>query len=243
MRKIVVLVIVLSCLALVSCAELTTLLPELVSAASAGSGLTTEEIIAGLKEALSVGAANSAALASKTDGFNLNSAIKIPFPAEAIKVKNALEKAGLNSLVTDFEKSLNRAAEEASKKSLPIFKNAITSMTITDAANILSGSDSAATVYLKTKTESALIAEFAPVVKNALQTVNVTKYWTPIVSAYNAISIVSGASAVNPDLNVYVTQKALNGLFYLVGQEEKKIRKDPAARVSEILKKVFGSQS
>ncbi|HPI75069.1 MAG TPA: DUF4197 domain-containing protein [bacterium] len=242
MKKILVLVLAVSCLVLVSCAEMAAILPELATAVS-GGGLTTEEIIAGLKEALVVGAINSTGQASKTDGFHLNSAIKIPFPLEAIKMKNTLEKAGFGGLVADFEKSLNRAAEEASKKALPIFKDAITSMTITDAANILSGADSAATFYLKTKTSSALFAEFTPVVQNALNTVEVTKYWKPLASAYNQLSVLTGAKAVNPDLDAYVTQEALDGLFYLIGQEEKKIRQDPAARVTELLKKVFGSQS
>lgn len=242
MRKIVLFATAVSLLVLLGCAELATMLPELASSASTG-GLTTSEIIAGLKEALVVGATNSSTLASKPDGFQLNNAIRIPFPAEAVAVKNSLEKAGLSRLVTDFEKSLNRAAEEAAKKALPIFKEAITSMTFSDARTILSGSDSAATVYLKNKTGSALTAEFAPVVKTALNTVDVTRYWNPVVTAYNSIQTMTGGSKmVNPDLTAYVTQKALDGLFYLIGQEEKKIREDPAARITDLLRKVFGSQ-
>ena len=243
MKKCALLVLLLAGLALVSCAELATILPELASAA--GGGLTTEEIIAGLKEALVVGATNSSSTASRSDGFNLNSTIRIPFPQEAIQVKKTLEDAGLNNLVNQFETSLNRAAEEASKKALPIFKNAITSMTIDEAVKILRGSDYAATDYLKTKTTAALTAEFTPVVGNALKTVNVTRYWTPVVTAYNMARAVSGGSssskAIDPDLEAYVTGKALEGLFYLIGEEEKKIREDPAARVTELLQKVFGS--
>jgi len=243
MKKCALLVLLLAGLALVCCAELATILPELASAA--GGGLTTEEIVAGLKEALVVGATNSSSTAAKNDGFNLNSAIRIPFPQEAIQVKKTLEDAGLNNLVSQFETSLNRSAEEASKKALPIFKNAITSMTIDEAVKILRGSDYAATEYLKTKTTAALTAEFTPVVGNALKTVNVTRYWTPVVTAYNMARAVSGGSsssnAIDPDLEAYVTGKALEGLFYLIGEEEKKIREDPAARVTELLQKVFGS--
>ncbi len=240
MKKIVP-VIALSGLLLAGCAQVVSMLPEIGSVLASGGGLTTEEIIAGLKEALTVGATNSAALASKTDGFYLNSVIRIPFPQEAIRVKDAVAGAGFSSLVSDFEKSLNRAAEEASKKALPIFKDAILGMTITDARKILQGGENAATLYLQGKTQSALVSEFTPVVKNALQTVDVTRYWTPLLTAYNTLTIGSGQPRVNTNLEQYVTEKALAGLFHLVGQEEKKIREDPAARVTEILKKVFGS--
>lgn len=205
------------------------------------SGLTNEEIIRGLKEALVVGATNSTNLASKTDGFYGNSLIFIPFPPEAIKVKRTVESLGLNNLTKDFEKSLNRAAEEAAKKAFPIFKNAVTGMTISDGLKILRGSDNAATEYLKSKTYAALYAEFTPVVKAAIDSVQVTKHWTPIASAYNKTTVLTGEKAVEPNLTKYVTEKALDGLFSLIAQEEAKIRKNPAARVTDILKKVFGS--
>jgi len=241
MRKWILMSIAAVCIALSGCAEFAAVMPDLASTMATGGGLTTEEIVSGLKEALTVGATNSATLASKIDGFNLNSAIRIPFPAEAVKVKDALLDAGLDNLVADFEKSLNRAAEEASKKAVPIFKDAILSMSFSDAKAILQGPNNAATEYLKAKTQTQLVAEFTPVVTNAVKTTDVTRYWTPIASAYNTITLFSGGTAVNPNLEEYVTQKALDGLFFLIAQEELKIREDPAARVTEILKKVFGS--
>lgn len=245
MKKSFVLSASLSCLMLVGCVDTLNQLSLdkfLDTGSSAGSGLTKDEIISGLKEALIVGAINSTALTSKTDGFNLNPQIRIPFPQEALKVKATVEKMGAKSLVNDFELSMNRAAEEASKKALPIFKNAIVSMSISDAMGILRGSNTAATEYLRAKTQNALTAEFSPVVKNAVQTVNVTKYWTPITSMYNRTTLLTGEQQVNTNLDQYITQKALDGLFTLIAQEELKIRQNPTARVSDILKKVFGSK-
>lgn len=245
MKKNSVLFVLLSCLMLAGCVDAlkNIQLDQVLNiGSSAGNGLTRDEIISGLKEALIVGAINSTALTSKTDGFNKNPLIRIPFPQEALKVKTTVEKLGSKSLVNDFELSMNRAAEEASKKALPIFKNAITSMSISDGMAILRGSNNAATEYLKAKTQSALIAEFTPVVNNAVQTVNVTKYWTPITSLYNRTTLLTGEPQVNTNLDQYITQKALDGLFSLIAQEELKIRENPAARASEILKKVFGSK-
>ncbi|WP_027360367.1 DUF4197 domain-containing protein [Desulforegula conservatrix] len=244
MKKIIFLIISLSCLMLVSCVEVLKQIPakQISSAASAASGgLTSDEIIMGLKEALIVGAMNSTELTSKTDGFNLNPLIRIPFPPEAAKVKTTVEQLGFANLTKDFEQSLNRAAEEGSKKALPIFKNAIVNMSISDGMSILRGPNNAATEYLKSKTQSALVTEFTPVVKNAIQTVDVTKYWDPIASVYNKTTLLTGQSQVNPNLDQYITQKSLDGLFYLIAQEEMKIRENPAARASDILKKVFGS--
>ncbi|MCK4979317.1 MAG: DUF4197 domain-containing protein [Candidatus Delongbacteria bacterium] len=227
---------------LFGCAEVIQHLSRLDAATSMDKdqGLSSTEIIKGLKEALAVGAANSTILTSKKDGFNKNAIIRIPFPPEAKKVRKAVLKLGLKGIVKDFEKSLNRAAEEASKKALPIFKSAITRMTIRDGINILKGANNAATVYLRSKTEAALIAEFTPVVKRAVASVEVTKYWKPVADAYNTTTIFTGEKAVNPDLDKYITQKALDGLFHLIAEEELKIRKDPIARITDILKRVFG---
>ena len=239
MKKLIILLITIASFILGGCAELSTLIP---TAATNTGGLTTAEVIRGLKEALTIGAANSVSSASTLDGFYGNPQIFIPFPPEAIKVKNTLEQAGFSDLINDFEKSLNRAAETATKKSLPIFKNAIVGMSITDAMGILKGPDNAATVYLKSKTETDLRVEFTPVVKNAIQTVEVTRYWNPISSSYNKIAALTGGSQVNPNLEEYITQKTLDGLFLLIAQEEQKIRQNPTARVTDILKKVFGAQ-
>ncbi|MCD6017929.1 MAG: hypothetical protein K0S53_1050 [Bacteroidetes bacterium] len=202
------------------------------------SELTTEEIIRGLKEALSVGTSNSTALASQLDGFNKNPLIFIPWPAQASSMKEKLIQIGFQKQVSDFETSLNRAAEEATKDAAPIFIDAITQMTISDGLSILNGKDTAATHYLRMKTYSALKAKFSPVVSSAISKVNVTAYWTPLVNTYN---LIPGVTRQNPDLNAYVTDKTINALMTLIAREETKIRHDPAARVTEILKKVFGA--
>ncbi len=238
MKKKVALSLALSCLILGGCVELMTMIPSI---ATQTGGLTKSDITNGLKEALVVGAINSVSIASVSGGFSGNPLISIPFPQEAIIVKNTLEKAGLANLTANFEKSLNRAAEEATKKSLPILKDAITGMTITDALGILQGSDTAATMYLRTKTETNLRTEFVPIVNAAIATVNVTSYWNPIATSYNKLALVTGGPKVNPDLGSYVTQKTLDGLFLLISQEEAKIRNDPAARVTDLLKKVFSA--
>jgi len=208
---------------------------------SSEGGLTTAEVVKGLKEALTVGSKNSANSASKTDGFYKNALIFIPFPPEAIKVKNTLESAGLSNLTNDFVLSLNRAAEDASKKAFPIFSEAITSMTINDAMGILKGADDAATTYLKNKTSAKLKAEFKPIIKQSIDKVKVTSYWNPIATNYNRLTALTGGEQVNPNLEEYITDRAMEGLFKLIAREEALIRKDPAARVTDILKKVFGS--
>ncbi len=204
---------------------------------STGSNLTNDDIIKGLKEALSVGAKNSTARASIVDGYFKNPLIFIPFPPDAVKVEKKLRELGFGSKIDNFTKTLNRAAEEAAKEASPIFLSAIQGMTIQDGLGILKGNNTAATTYLQGKTNSQLTAKFSPIVQNALQKTSATKYWSEIVNIYNKIPTVQ---KVNPDLNAYATGKAIDGLFFLVGDEETKIRKDPAARVSEILRKVFG---
>lgn len=220
------------------CADLNVLLSQ---SGYRGQKLSTDEVISGLKEALVIGAEHSVSSASVKDGFYGNPLIRIPFPPEAITVKNTLEKAGFTNLVRDFEESLNRAAEEAVKQSLPIFKDAVTSMTITDAMGILKGADNAATVYLRAKTEDALMRAFFPIARDAVAKVNVTGYWRPVASVYNQAAIITGGQRVDPDLEKYITEKSLDGLFLLIAGEEENIRKNPAARITSILKRVFGA--
>lgn len=203
--------------------------------------LTNDQVIQGLKEALSVGTNNSSASASKVDGFNKNPLIHIPFPPDAIKVKEKVEGLGMKGQVDKFVETMNRGAEESAKEAAPIFLNAITTMSIADGFNILNGSDSAATTYLRDKTSDALYSAFKPKVQNALKTVKLTEYWNPIITKYNTVTAMTGGEKVNPDLDDYVTKGAMKGLFRLISDEEKKIRKDPMARVSDILKTVFGS--
>lgn len=203
-----------------------------------GSSLSTDEIVAGLKEALSVGANNSSQKLSAVDGFFANAAIKVLMPEEAKKVESTLRSAGMGSMVDKAILSMNRAAEEASKSAAPIFLDAIKGMSFQDALGILRGSDTAATSYLKGRTSAALTTAFKPVIESALEKTNATKYWKDLFEAYNKIPL---TKKVNTDLTGYVTEKALGGLFFQVAQEEQKIRKDPAARVTDVLKKVFGS--
>ena len=198
---------------------------------------TQAEIVAALKDALKVGITNAVQQTNKTNGFYGNSLIRIPVPPEVNKIKKTLTDIGYTKPVTDFEQSLNRAAEQASGKAIDIFVNSITQMTITDAVGIWKGEDNAATEYLKRTSTSQLEAAFSPITKQAIESVGVTKYWDDIANIYNNVPFVT---PVNPDLEKYVNEKAIDGLFLLVAQEEKKIREDPAARVTDILKRVFG---
>lgn len=203
--------------------------------------LTNTEVISGLKEALNVGIKNSVNLTSVTDGFLGNAAIRLPFPEDALKVKQKALDWGLSGQVEKFETTLNRAAEEATKEALPIFVDAISNMSISDGFSILNGGDGAATKFLKDQTTAKLVAAFSPKVEAAIAKVKLTEYWNPIITKYNSAMSLTGGEKLNPDLNKYVTEKAIAGLFHMVEQEENKIRKDPMARVSDILQKVFGS--
>ncbi|MEN9441038.1 MAG: hypothetical protein RLZ33_1115 [Bacteroidota bacterium] len=203
--------------------------------------LTNTEVISGLKEALNVGIKNSVNLTSVTDGFLGNAAIRLPFPEDALKVKQKALDWGLSGQVDKFETTLNRAAEEATKEALPIFVDAITNMSISDGFTILNGGDGAATKFLKDQTTAKLVTAFSPKVEAAIAKVKLTEYWNPIITKYNSAMSLTGGEKLNPDLNKYVTEKAIAGLFLMVEQEENKIRKDPMARVSDILQKVFGS--
>ncbi|MCB8964479.1 MAG: DUF4197 domain-containing protein [Bacteroidales bacterium] len=228
-------------LVMVSCAEITIPTSFPISIPTGDKPLTTAEITEGLKEALKVGAKNSTGLASQTDGFFKNPQLFIPFPPEAEKVKNTLVKAGFTKQVDEFTMTLNRAAEKATEKALPIFVSAITQMTISDAVGILKGNDNAATEYLRRTTSAQLQSAFKPIARDAISTVNLTSYWEPLANTYNKLTILTGGKAVNPNLEDYVTQKAIDGLFILIAKEEKSIRENPAARVTDILKRVFAN--
>lgn len=209
---------------------------------SPSTGLTNDEVIKGLKEALKKGTEKAVSKTATTNGFNNDPLIKIPFPQEAIKVKEKALQLGLSSQVQQFETTLNRAAEEASKEAKTIFVNAIMNMSIQDGFNILKGTDRAATDYLIKNTTASLKQKFSPVVQKAIDKVELTKYWNPLANKYNAAMTLTGGQQINQDLNAYVTQKAIDGLFVYIAKEEKNIRENPAARVTDILKKVFGAQ-
>lgn len=201
-------------------------------------GLYPAQVAAGLKEALTIGTQNSANRLSSVNGFFANAALKILMPPEAQKVESTLRGVGLGSVVDKAVLAMNRGAEEAAKSATPIFVNAIKEMTITDAMGILKGGNNAATNYFKQKTTTALTTAFRPVINDALKKVDATKYWGDVFSVYNRFS----STPVNTDLSAYVTERAISGIFHEVALEEQKIRQDPAARVTDLLKTVFGSQ-
>lgn len=198
---------------------------------------TTDEVGAGLKEALINGISKGADLTSQTDGFFKNPAIMIPFPPDVKRVEESLRQIGMGSQVDKFVMTLNRGAEEAAKEAKPIFISAIKQMTIQDAWGILKGEPNAATEFLKRTTSAQLKEKFTPVIQNSLNKVDATKYYGNLVNTYNQIPLVQ---KVNPDLTNYATDLAMQGLFTMIAQEEKNIRQNPAARTTELLKKVFG---
>lgn len=214
------------------------ILNNLPATTGTGAGQpTTWQIASGLKEALTIGTKNSTGRLSATNGFFANAVLKILMPPEAQKVESTLRSVGMGGVIDKAIMAMNRGAEEAAKSATPIFVNAIQQMTITDALGILRGGDSAATTYFKGKTTAALTSAFSPVIGQALKNVDATKYWSDVFTVYNKFS----KTPVNTNLTAYVTERAISGIFYEVAQEEQKIRKDPAARVTELLKTVFGS--
>ena len=233
--------VLLITLVLTACtsAQLNQTMGEVNKAIGKDAPLTSTEVANGLKEALVKGISNGSDMASQLDGYFKNPKIKIPFPPEVKKVEDKLRQIGLGSEVDKFVMTLNRGAEDAAKEAKPIFIAAIKQMTIQDAWGILRGSNNAATEYLKRTTSSLLYDKFKPVIQNSLNKVNATKYYGDIVNRYNKIPLVE---KVNPDLTDYATNKAMDGLFLLIAEEEKKIRLDPVARTTELLKKVFGAQ-
>ncbi len=203
--------------------------------------LTNSEVISGLREALTFGIQNSVNLTSVTDGFLKNTEIRLPFPPDALKVREKALELGMTGQVDKFETTLNRAAEEATKEALPIFVNAIKGMSVSDGFTILNGGDGAATKFLKDNTTSQLTAAFAPKVAEAIEKVKLTDYWNPLATKYNQAMLFTGGQQVTTDLNAFVTERAIDGLFIMVAKEENKIRQNPAARVTDLLQKVFGS--
>ena len=208
-----------------------------IASGATKTGLSSDDIANGLKEALRVGAEKGCANLAKPDGFFKNAALKILMPPEAAKVESTLRSVGLNQFADDFILSMNRAAEDASATAAPIFVNAIKQMTITDGINILRGDETAATSYLRSKTASELKSSFNPIVKTSLDKVNATKYWEKAITAYNAIPFSN--KKINPDLSAYVTEKAMEGIYSEIAKQEKDIRANPMARTTELLNKVF----
>lgn len=212
---------------------------SIMDSVNTSGSLSNADAVQGLKEALKLGTDSATYHLSKLNGFFGDNAIKILMPPEAENVEKTLRSVGLGSLVDKAVLSMNRAAEDASKSVGNIFFNAIKQMTIQDAFGILKGGNEAATNYLKQKTTAELTTAFSPVVSKSLGTTDATKYWKDVFTTYNRFS----SKPVNTDLTAYVTQKALDGLFYHIGIEEQQIRENPAARINDILKKVFAEQN
>jgi hypothetical protein len=202
-----------------------------------GAGLDDRTIASGLKDALSVGTKNAVSAVSKLNGYFGNEAIKILLPDQVQRVAEMAGKLGFQKQVDEFILTMNRAAEKAAPKAASHFADAIKAMTIDDARKILSGNDTEATEYFKSKTSSKLFDEFKPSVSESMNQVGVTRSYNAMMGKVPAVPFAKPESL---DLDRYVTTKALDGLFYTVGQEEKKIRTNPAARTTELLKKVFG---
>jgi hypothetical protein len=199
----------------------------------AGSTLTNDKIAAGLKEALQIGAGNAVGLTGRKDGFYGNAIIRIPMPDKLRNLEKGLRMAGLGKKVDEFELSMNRAAEAAAPQAKTILLDAIRGMTLDDGRRILTGGDTAATAYFKEKTSASIAAAFRPVVEKAIADVGVTRQYQQLTRALPFAKLDAF------DLNAYVVSKSLDGLFHMLGEEERRIRADPAARVTALLREVF----
>ncbi|MNJ91697.1 hypothetical protein D3C87_93510 [compost metagenome] len=215
----------------------TTTTTTTTSSSSTTGTPSTLDMASAIKQALEIGTSRGADLLSAKDGFMGNLAVKILFPPEAQKVEKTLRSLGMGKLADNVILSLNRAAEDAAKEAKPIFVSAIKQMTITDATNILLGNKDAATDYFKRVTTSQLMEKFKPVINTSLAKVGATKYWGDATGQYNRLPMVK---PLNTDLSDYVAQKAIDGMFIQVAQEELKIRDNLGSRSTSLLQKVFG---
>jgi len=218
-------------------ADVTDLLKSIPLPAATGPAQDSGTVASGLKEALSVGTKNAVGLLSGKDGYFANEAVKILLPENVRRLGDALRMAGYQKEVDAFVLSMNRAAEKAAPRAADIFAGAIREMSITDAQKILGGGNTAATEYFKSKTAAQLFDAFKPDISKSMSEVGVTRAYKAMTDRYT--SMVPFAKMESLDLDRYVTNKSLDGLFYMVGQEETKIRTNPAARTTELLRKVF----
>ena len=210
-----------------------------LGALGGGQGLSGDTIIAGLREALSVGTRNTVSQTSRAGGYSQNPAIRIPMPEKLQGVASTLRKVGLGAQVDEFENRMNAAAESAAAEAAPVFVDAIRGMTFEDARGILKGGNTAATEFFQRKTSDDLRRRYAPIVTAQMQQLGVVRQYDDLIGRYNSIPLVSKKTLKIED---YVTDQALKGLFLVLGEEEKKIRQDPAARTTELLRQVFGNR-
>jgi len=203
----------------------------------AGDGVSESKVIQGLKQALEIGTDNAVKVVSKTGGYQDNPKIRIPLPAAVVKVEGILRTAGLGSQLDAFEKSMNRAAEQAAPHARSLFWDAVKAMSFDDAKRILKGRENEATLYFEDKTRGQLMELFRPLVHNTMSEVGVTRYYQALKTKLQSRLFIN---TLYVDLDQYVTGRALDGLFLMIAEEERKIREDPAARATELLKDVFG---
>lgn len=207
--------------------------------AATSSALDVNTIVSGLKEALDLGARSAIEEVSKPDGYFANNLIRIPMPPQLKQVSDLMRQFGLSSQADQFEKSMNQAAENAAPQATNIIIDAITNMSFEDANNILNGPDDAATQYFKENTIQSLTELFQPVITDSLNQVGSTKYYNDLANQVASLPLVG--ESIDLDLPSYVTTQALDGLFAMIALEEKKIRDNPAARTTELLKQVFAN--
>ena len=234
MHKLLLSLSVISLLALASCETLK--MVDLTKFNTSGA-LTTDKIIAGLKEALNAGSDNAVKELSKQGGFSQNDSYRIGMPKALSEVTDTMKTIGLGSMVADFENKMNKAAEQATASAGPVFMDAITQMKFSDAKKILDGSDTAATDYLRKTTYPKLMELYKPIIEKNMKEVGAVQLYNNLMSKYDAIPFKSKPKF---SLEDYVTDKALDSMFTLLAVEEKKIRQNPAARTTELLKEVFG---
>ncbi len=218
------------------CAELQQIADQIPTE---GGYVSNAEVAAGLRQALNFGIDKQVTKLTEEDGFFRNELVRITLPPELQKVDRTLREVGLDALADEGLKVLNRAAEDAVKEATPIFVNAVKEITFTDARNILTGGERAATTYLANKTTDQLYSKFNPVITNSLDKVGATQVWSNIINRYNALPL---TTSVNPDLPDYVTNEALEGVFTMIALEEKEIRNNFSSRTTELLRRVFALQ-
>lgn len=240
MKKSIFTLVILTGLSFHSCTELQQIASQLpTDTSTAGIGGTSSlRISEGLKQALEFGVQEGVQKLGQKDGYFGNSLTKILLPQELQKVDKTLRDIGLGSLADEGLKLLNRAAEDAVTEAAPIFTNAITTMSFNDAKGILLGGDNSATNYLQNRTSSQLFSAFQPKVQNSLGKVGADKIWSQIISKYNTFT----GQNITTDLNTYVTQQAINGVFKMVAQKEAGIRNNIGLRTTPLLREVFGLQ-
>jgi hypothetical protein len=240
MRRVCLLLSLASFVAVLGCATLQKDMADVFKGDSGRKGALDEStVIAGIREALRIGTQNTVLSTSKLDGYLGNQLIRIAIPAQLASVASTLRQVGLGGQVNELEVGMNRAAELAAAEARDIFWNAIADMTVSDAFGILKGGDSAATEYFRNRTHTALRTRFHPIIRQKIEEVGLSRIYSRIADTYNSLPVAGNQRLV--DLDEYVTDRALAGLFTVLATEEQKIRQDPLARTTDLLRRVFGS--